>query len=202
MASKPRLIKVSELVTPTVMVEGSLEGQPGDGGSEVTVEQRGLQSRGRPSMGMLGRLSLGGAKKKIVADVFAIEPSPRPNFRRQSSGVSAPSVPLGSTSSLRRGRNGDDVVEEDIVQRHALFGDRNVVGGSTSGSATRTDRVAGGLSGTHEALSEAHDLAIERGEKLASMADKSRQLEDSAIAFGDIAKQLRRQQQEDECCVS
>lgn len=202
MTSKPRLIKVSELVTPTAIVEGSFAGQPRDGNSEVTVEQRGRQSRGGPSMGVLGRLSLGGAKKKSVSDVFAIEPSPWPDLRRQSSGVSASSVPLGSTSSMRRGRNDGDVVEEDIVQRHALFGDRNAVGGSTSGSATRTGRVAGGLSGTHEALSEARDLAIERGEKLASMADKSRQLEDSAMAFGDIAKQLRRQQQEEECCVS
>lgn len=202
MTSKPRLIKVSELVTPTAMAEGSLERQPGDGGSEVTVEQRGRQSRGRPSMGVLGRLSLGGSKKKSVADVFAIEPSPWPDLRRQSSGVSALSVSSGSTSSMRRGRNSGDVVEEDIAQRHALFGHQNAVRGGTSGSATKMGRAAGGLSGAHEALSEAHDLAIERGEKLASMADKSRQLEDSAMAFGDIAKQLRRQQQEDECCVS
>ncbi|CAM9295302.1 unnamed protein product, partial [Hapterophycus canaliculatus] len=62
--------------------------------------------------------------------------------------------------------------------------------------------IRGGVGGTHAAVSEARDLAIERGEKLENMVEKSRQLEDSATAFGDMAKQLRRQQEDESCCIS
>ena len=89
-------------------------------------------------------------------------------------------------------------------QREALFGERQAGDGATAardgGGAVGDAR--GGVSGTHAAVSEARDLAIERGEKLENLVDRSRQLEDSAMAFGDMAKQLRRQQEDESCCVS
>ena len=199
MISKPRLIKISMLVRSALPLERPLAEQPGDGAAED--DHRVPHPRGKSSRGVLGRFSLGGPKKRI-ADVFAVEPSPGPTVRRQSSEESAHLAPSGHSASMRRGRGSGDGDDEATTQRHALFGERESGGSRAAGATSATGRATDGVGGAFEALSEARDLAVERGEKLANMVDKSRQLEDSAMAFGDMAKQLRRQQEKDQCCVS
>lgn len=166
---------------------------------------------------MLRRISLGGSKKSL-AEVFAVDPapqavarrqstavdpSPQAVTRRQSTGGNLPSFSSTSSASGRRGRGGDGGRgnAQEQQQREALFGTREA-GGGDGGGATAAGRAGGGVSGAHAAVSEARDLAIERGEKLENMVDKSRQLEDSAMAFGDMAKELRKQQEDEACCIS
>lgn len=185
------------------MPERFTKRQPSDSSSGGEPAQ---PPRSKSSRGMFGRIALG-ASRRSLAEVFAVDPSPRPTFRRQSTGGSARSVSSTAGASMRtnRGnsnRRGD--AQQAQHQRHALFGDREVdgAGGGGRGSATAAGRAGGGLSGAHTAVTEARDLAIERGEKLESMVDKSRELEDSAMAFGDMAKQLRRQQEDEACSIS
>lgn len=178
--------------------------------------------------GVLGRLSLGGSKKSIV-DVFAVEPSPRRQaLARDPSGGSGgfgsarssfSSSAGGAAASAMRaagrgeagGAGGPGVAASSSSssahaqdQREALFGERDAGDGGSSGAGAARAGGArgGGVSGAHAAVSEARDLAIERGEKLENLVDRSRQLEDSAMAFGDMAKQLRRQQEDESCSVS
>lgn len=203
MGSKPRLVKISALARPATMSRQSSAGCSSTSagtGSPLTSKRK------SSARGMLGRLSLGGSKKNM-ADVFAIEPSAqRPDFARDSSGRSMrSSFSSNAGGASARGGGGDRHHEAQDQQRQALFGEREAADGS--GAAARDGgggarRGGGGISETHAAVSEARDLAIERGEKLENMVDKSRQLEDSAMAFGEMAKQLRRQQEDESCCIS
>lgn len=216
MESKPRLVKISALVRPsagTQQLLASSQTSVGSSGGEASTPPK-----GRTPRGMLRRISLGGSKKSL-AEVFAVDPAPQPVARRQSTAVD-PSpqavtrrqltggggLPSASSTSSAPGRRGSggrgDAQGQEQHQREALFGEREASGGDGGGGATATDRAGGGVSGAHAAVSEARDLAIERGEKLENMVDKSRQLEDSAMAFGDMAKELRKQQEDEACCVS
>ncbi|CAN0047223.1 unnamed protein product [Ectocarpus fasciculatus] len=201
MDSKPRLVKISTLARPATMSRQSFTGDDnnsggGSGGGGGTLSS----SKGRSARGMLGRLSLGGSKKNI-ADVFAVEPP----LRRDSSGGGGSTRSLlsssagGSSGRAAAGRGGEQTEQH---QRDALFGQREAGGGSGDGETSAVGGARGGVSGAHAAASEARDLAIERGEKLENLVDRSRQLEDSAMAFGDMAKQLRKQQEDEACCVS
>lgn len=210
MGSNPRLIKTSLLVTPALMPE-LLENRQSSGGGGGGGGETATSPKSRAAKGMLGRLSLGGAKKSL-ANVFAVEPSPpRSVIRRQSTGGNSPTTAASMASaSVRSGRggNGRRGSAQAQHQREALFGERESGGGggdrSAEGGAMAAERGGGGggLSGTHAAVSEARDLAIQRGEKLENMVDKSRQLEDSAMAFGDMAKELRKQQEDQSCSIS
>ncbi|CAM9559192.1 unnamed protein product [Laminaria digitata] len=216
MESKPRLVKISALVRPTAGTQqllASSQTSVGSSGGEASTPPK-----GRTPRGMLRRISLGGSKKSL-AEVFAVDPAPQPVARRQSTAVD-PSpqavnrrqstggggLPSASSTPSAPGRRGSggrgDAQGQEQHQREALFGEREASGGDGGGGATATDRAGGGVSGAHAAVSEARDLAIERGEKLENMVDKSRQLEDSAMAFGDMAKELRKQQEDEACCVS
>ena len=215
MESKPRLVKISAVVRPTAATQllANSQSSVGSSGAEAYTPPK-----SRTPRGMLRRISLGGSKKSL-AEVFAVDPSPQRVARRQSTAVDPPpqavsrrqstrdSLPLGSSTSSasgRRGRSGDGGrgnAQGQQHQRDALFGERGADGGGGDG-ATATGRTGGGVSGAHAAVSEARDLAIERGEKLENMVDKSRQLEDSAMAFGDMAKELRKQQENEACCIS
>lgn len=174
--------------------------QPSDSSNASPAKNRGPRR-------ILGRLSLGGGSKMTLADVFAVDPSLRTILRRQSSGGSARTISSAAGISMRNdGRdnclNGDAHAQH---QRQALFGQREADGrGGAEGrdSATAAGASRSGVSEVHAAASEARDLAIERGEKLENMVDKSRELEDSAMAFGDMARQLRKQQEDETCSVS
>lgn len=213
MGSVHRLVKVSTLARQPGPSRQSSGGSGGGSGAALSSS-----SKGKPSRGMLGRLSLGGSRKS-VADVFAVEPSPRrQSLTRQSSsgsrggfGSARSSFTYGagaggSVSSAAAGSDGRQGPAAAVAsarahgQREALFGQRGAAEGG--GGRLEGGGVRGGVGGTHAAVSEARDLAIERGEKLENMVDRSRQLEDSAMAFGDMAKQLRRQQEDESCCVS
>lgn len=217
LSSKQRLAKISEAVRPSDLGERQpLDGTIGGsvtGGNGKDVQQPPPHTRKTSTRGVLGRLSLGGSRKTL-AGVFAVEPPRPPSPRRQSSAGSArlsrvvSPRPMagggsGSTGSVKWGSPRDAQAQDD---RRALFGER--IGGedgergAARDSAKATTRAAGGVSGAHAALSEAHDLAVERGEKLENLVDKSRQLEDSALAFGNMAKQLRQQQEAEACCVA
>ncbi|CAN0118935.1 unnamed protein product [Scytosiphon promiscuus] len=213
MGPVPRLAKVSTLARQPGPSRQSSGGSGGGGGGGALSSS----SKGKPARGMLGRLSLGGSKKSVV-DVFAVEPSPRrQSLTRNPSGGSSG---FGSTrSSLSYGAGGGSgpiaaagrdagdgwqgaAAARAHGQREALFGQRVAASGGGGRGTAEPGGVRGGVGGTHAAVSEARDLAIERGEKLENMVDRSRQLEDSAMAFGDMAKQLRRQQEDESCCVS
>lgn len=215
MESKPRLVKISALVRPTAGTQllATSQSSVGSSGAEASTPPK-----SRTPRGMLRRISLGGSKKSL-AEVFAVDPSPQPVVarrqstavdpspravaRRQSTGGGLPSDSSTPSASGRRGRSGDGGrgnAQGQQHQREALFGAREADGGGGGGGAT--GRAGGGVSGAHAAVSEARDLAIERGEKLENMVDKSRQLEDSAMAFGDMAKELRKQQEDEACCIS
>ncbi len=220
--SKPRLVKVSALATPAAISRQSSGGGVSTTTSSISIGSsasgtgaRGTPhpSKGKPPRGMLGRLSLGGSKKSIV-DVFAVEPSPRRQaLARDSSGggrgfgSARSSFSSSAGASMRAAGRGEaggggagfSAAAQAQDEREALFGEREAGDGA---SAARGGGVRGGVSGTHAAVSEARDLAIERGEKLENLVERSRQLEDSAMAFGDMAKQLRRQQEDESCCVS
>lgn len=229
MGSKPRLIKISTLRRSSPsgqLVVGNR--QPSDGGSSdaVAIGSGGLggvqQSKQPKQSGrsnaprrMLKRLSLGGSKKSL-ADVFAVEPPspPAPQHNAsvgstRSSGVATPTgvfSPCNGRGGHTGGNGGNQSLSTDPQTRHrrALFGEQEQEGrGAAAGDAAgATARARSGVSGAHAAVSEAHDLAVQRGEKLESLVDKSRQLEDSALAFGDMAKQLRRQQEAEACCIA
>lgn len=203
MRSKPRLIKVSTLLRPSPPPALHPHGrQPPDGSSVVETGEAPVPPKNRPSRGVMRRLSLG-VSKKTLTDVFASDPSPRRNLRRQSAndvGAHSAGASFSATNtSTPRARGGGQAQAQH--QRQALFGKREAVGDGKAGEAA-AGRAAGGLGETHAAVSEARDLAIERGEKLENLVDKSRELEDSAMAFGDMAKQLRRQQEDEACCIS
>lgn len=193
--SKPRHVKVSKLVRQATPSERPVGRQPSDGSS---AGESSPTPRSRTSM--LRRLSLGGSRKSL-ADVFSVEPSHRPASRQQSGG-SAHSFSSTASAPTRRGRG--DRRDSTEAQRQDLFGEREDAdgGNGAAGSATAAGRAGGGVSETHAAVSEARDLAIERGEKLENMVDKTRELEDSALAFGDMAKQLRRQREDEACSIS
>eukprot|EP00903_Cladosiphon_okamuranus_P012344 g11573.t1 len=204
--SRARLVKVSALARPPAMSRQSSGG--GNASSSGSAAPKGRSARG-----MLGRLSLGGSKKS-VADVFAAEPSPRRQSVSRESSVggggfgstrSSFTSSAGGTGSIRATAGRDAASAQAQGQREALFGERQAGHGVTAardGAVGGVGGASGGVSGTHAAVSEARDLAIERGEKLENLVDRSRQLEDSAMAFGDMAKQLRRQQEDESCCVS
>lgn len=211
---KGRLTKVSSLGKPTAGQHAAL-GHASSGGSsssEGVAAAAAPSTKMRSAKGMLGRLSLGGSKKSL-ADVFAIDPSPRKDhLERRSSGGSGSvhsfsSAHDSSSRSMRGSRGGSggygdvDVPHHEKSQRQHLFGERRVDSGAGR-EGTAKGQAHGGVGQAHATVSEARDLAIERGEKLDSMVDKSRQLEDSAMAFGDMAKQLRRQQEDESCSLS
>lgn len=198
MCSKPRLVKISALARPATM---SRQSSPGCSSTSAITSSPINSKRRSSARGMLGRLSLGGSKKSM-ADVFAVEPSTqRPEFARDASGRTTCSSFSSNAGGASAWRGAGDRHAEAKDQRQALFGEREAADGS--GVAGRDGGVrGGGISETHAAVSEARDLAIERGEKLENLVDKSRQLEDSAMAFGDMAKQLRRQQEDESCCIS
>eukprot|EP00752_Nemacystus_decipiens_P007177 g6426.t1 len=219
--SNTRLVKVSALTRPPAMSRQSSggggstlsAGSSSSSSSSISTSTGAAAPKGRSARGMLGRLSLGGSKKS-VSDVFAVEPSPRrqPLARNSSAGGdgggfgstrSSFSSSAGGAGPVRAAAAGRSALAQAQDQREALFGERQAGDGATAardGGAVGGAR--GGVSGTHAAVSEARDLAIERGEKLENLVDRSRQLEDSAMAFGDMAKQLRRQQEDESCCVS
>lgn len=221
MSSKQRLVKISEAVLPSSSSDPG-ERQPSDGtiGGDTTsngkeAQQSLVHARKTSARGVLGRLSIGGSKKTLV-DVFAVEP-PRPLApQRQSSSSSARSSRIasprptagggGGSRSMGSRRWGSPRDAQAHDDRRALFGEReggeDGGRGATRGSSMAMAQAASGVAGAHAAISEAHDLAVERGEKLENLVDKSRQLEDSALAFGDMAKQLRRQQEAEACCVA
>lgn len=199
MGSKPRLVKISTLARPAAVSRQSFTGDDNNSGGGGSGGGALSSSRGRSARGMLGRLSLGGSKKNI-ADVFAVEP-----LRRDSIGGGGGSTrsllssSAGGSSGRAAGGMGGGQTEQH--QRDALFGQREA-GAGGGGETSAVGGARGGVGGTHAAASEARDLAIERGEKLENLVDRSRQLEDSAMAFGDMAKQLRKQQEDEACCVS
>ncbi|CAM9533170.1 unnamed protein product [Ectocarpus sp. 12 AP-2014] len=197
MGSKPRLVKISTLARPAAMSRQSSTGDDnnsGGGGAALS------SSRGRSARGMLGRLSLGGSKKNI-ADVFAVEPSLRRDPMGGGSGSARSLLSSSAGGSSGRAAGGMGGGQTEQHQRDALFGQRED-GASGGGETSAVGGARGGVSSAHAAASEARDLAIERGEKLENLVDRSRQLEDSAMAFGDMAKQLRKQQEDEACCVS
>lgn len=205
MESKPRLVKISTLVRPTAGTQllGNSQSSVGSSGGEAAS----TPPKNRAPRGMLRRISLS-VPKKSLAEVFAVEPSPPRAARRQSASGSLPPASLTPSASGRRGRGGDGGrgnAQGQQHQRDALFGEREVGGGGDSdggGEKSAAGRAGAGVSGAHAAVSEARDLAIERGEKLENMVDKSRQLEDSAMAFGNMAKELRKQQEDEACSIS
>lgn len=217
MSSTQRLIKTSAVVmTPYPSERQSSDG--GTSGSESNGSGHPHRAHKSSAKRMLGRLSLGGSRKTL-ADVFAVEPPSPPAPLRHSSSSSARSFGMGSPSATLRDRgsaasgggnaSGGGATRSasrgaEKSDRRALFGERerDEDDGNSGVRSTLAGRADGGVSGVHAAVSEAHDLAVQRGEKLESMVDKSRQLEDSALAFGDMAKQLRRQQEDEACCVS
>lgn len=205
MDAKPRLSKVSNLVSAAAREAMSRQSSDGSAGGGDNA----LQSRAKGPMGMLGRISLGGSRKTLV-DVFAVEPPPPSTLRQgpnhgQPPAGRSPRRTMGRVSIAGGGsrrRNSSSDVQDS--QRRALFGDREAEDRSAAagGSGAATPRTRGGVSEAHAAISEAHDLAVIRGEKLENAVDKSRQLEESALAFGEMAKQLRKQQEEEACCIT